>query len=92
MADYRNVLGTRPKTGVMQIYPALDHFRRARESGWMRPFDLAEYETCRDAEAQRPVRPIAVTEARPHPARREAWDSTSEEASATEARELATAD
>lgn len=44
MTDYSNVLGNKPKPKLRPIYPTLDHFRRASQSGWMRPFDLAEYE------------------------------------------------
>jgi hypothetical protein len=50
VTDYSNVLGNKPKSERMQIYPSPDHFRRASESGWMRPFELAEYESYRNVE------------------------------------------
>ena len=56
MTDYSNVLGNKPKPRRMQIYPMLDHFRRASDSGWMRPFDLAEFEAYHNAESEWPAR------------------------------------
>ena len=41
MTDYSNVLGNKPKPRRIHIYPTLDHFHRASQSGWMRAFDLA---------------------------------------------------
>ena len=32
-----------------------DHFRRANTSNWMRAFDPAEYEACRNAESESPL-------------------------------------
>ncbi|MGO9433056.1 MAG: hypothetical protein ACLPH3_04485 [Terracidiphilus sp.] len=58
MSDYSNVLGNMQKPRRMQIYPTLDHFHRASQSGWMRPFDLAEYEACRNAESEAPAQPF----------------------------------
>lgn len=49
MPDYSNVLGVKPLFRRMQVYPRPEHFRRAREAVWMRPYDLAAYETRRDA-------------------------------------------
>lgn len=86
MVDYSNVLGNKPKPWRMQVYPALDHFHRASQSGWMRPFDLAEYEAYRNAESEWPARSFVSA------GMREDWDDTSEEANAGEDRELAAAD
>jgi hypothetical protein len=56
VTDYSKVLGNKPKPRRMQIYPTLDHFSQASQSGWMRPFDLAEYEAYRNAESEWPSR------------------------------------
>lgn len=57
MADNSNVFENKP-IRRMQVYPTLDHFRRASQSGWMRPFDLAEYEAYLNAESEPPAHPF----------------------------------
>ena|ERR1035438_6714657 len=90
VADYSDVLGNRPNRRI-QIYPTLDHFRRANESGWMRPFDLAEYEASRNAESEWPARSFVPSEMR-HTGMRGTWNGESEEAHAGADRELNAAD
>ncbi len=60
MADDSNVFGNKPNRR-MQIYPTLDHFRRASQSGWMRPFDLAEYEACLNADSEPPAQSLCIS-------------------------------
>jgi hypothetical protein len=90
VTDYSNVLGNKPKSRRMQIYPTLDHFRRASQSGWMRPFDLAEYEAYRNAESEWPAR-SSVPAGMRHTGMRGAWNGMSEQAHAAADRELAAA-
>jgi hypothetical protein len=90
VADYSDVLGNRPNRRI-QIYPTLDHFRRASESGWMRPFDLAEYEASRNAESEWPARSFVPAEMK-HPGMRGALNGESEEAHAGADRELTAAE
>ena len=52
MTDYSNVLGNKPKPERILIYPKPDQFRRASESGWMRPIDLAKFEAFSNVEAK----------------------------------------
>jgi hypothetical protein len=64
MADSGKIIEEKPKSMRVPVYPTLDHFRRASESGWMRPFDLAEYEACRKAEMEWTGRSFAPEEIR----------------------------
>jgi len=52
MIDYRNVLGNKPRSVPAYVYPRPDHFVRAHAAGWMRPFDLAEFEAHSSAQAE----------------------------------------
>ena len=90
MTDHSQVLGKRAKPTRLLVYPTLEHFHRASESGWMRPFDLAEYEACRDAGSQRTTHPFAPAEMR-HTSPSESGNGVSEEVLAGADRELAAA-
>lgn len=91
MTDYSNVLGNKPKPRRIHIYPTLDHFHRASQSGWMRAFDLAEYEANRNAEPERPVRSFVPAGIR-NTGMRAAWNGTDEKAHAEADCALAAAD
>jgi hypothetical protein len=57
VTDISHVFENKPNRRI-EVYPTLDHFRRASQSGWMRPFDLAEYEARLHAQSERPADPF----------------------------------